>query len=168
MKKAFTLVEVMVSIVLLGIMFTYIYGTINSVKKQNNHYIEKSNKIKKEAKILYLINMDIAQAIGTISVTNREKYDVVQFKTKNSIYDIIEPNVIYLVSKKDNALIRIESVNSLNFDNKDQLTRTFLYADVLMENTISFKALYESRFVTILLRGENIKPIVYKIPTVSR
>ncbi|WP_455756682.1 PulJ/GspJ family protein [Sulfurimonas sp.] len=165
-KKAFTLIEVLIAIVLLGLIFTFLYSTINSVKKQNNNYIQKSDSIKKEERIFVLFNLDITQIIGAVNITSGDKYDIVQFNTKNSIYEIINPLVIYLVSKKDNSLIRIESINALNFDNKDKLTETFLYADILTKDCISFKVAYRDGLVNLLFRAKNLKPMVLKIPTV--
>ncbi|MDF1875398.1 prepilin-type N-terminal cleavage/methylation domain-containing protein [Sulfurimonas sp. SAG-AH-194-I05] len=166
-KNAFTLVEVMVSIVLLGLIFTFLYSTINSVKKQNNHYIAKSDTIKHEERIFVLFNLDITQIIGNISVTSGIRYDIIQFQTRNSIYGIIEPQLIYLVSKKDNALVRIESLKGFDLYNKDQLTREFIYGDILTTDCISFKVSHKDGIVSLLFRAKNLKPMVLKIPTVS-
>mgnify|MGYP002631013708 CR=1 FL=1 len=166
-KKAFTLVEVMVSIVLLGLIFTFLYGTINSIKQQNNHYIEKSDFIETEERIFTLFNLDITQIIGPLNITIGDRFDVMQFKTKNSIYGIIEPSVIYLVSKKDNALIRVESLSYFDLYNKDQLTKEFIYGDILSTECISFKVGYKDGLVSLLFRAKNLKPMVFKIPTVS-
>lgn len=166
-KRAFTLVEVMVSIVLLGLIFTYLSSTINSVKQQNNHYIEKSDLLQKEKDIFLLINLDIAQAIGEVSISKQGRYDLIQLKSKNSLYQIIEPNITYFISKKDNALIRVESLATFDFKDKDQLSRTFLYADILADNIQSFKAGSKDGLINILFRAKNIKPMVFKVPTVS-
>jgi len=119
-KSAFTLIEVLISVVLLGIIFTYLYSTINSVKKQNMHYIDKSELIIKETQLFRLFNLDITEIIGGVNISNHGRYDVVQFKTKNSIYGIIEPTVLYFVSKKENSLIRVESMEGFDLYNKDQ------------------------------------------------
>ena len=167
LKKSFTLVEVIISIVLLGIMFTYLYSTINSTKKQNNNYIEKSEIIKNEKQIYRLFNLDFAQIIGAVKITHSKKYDVLEFKTKNSIYQIIEPTVTYFVSKKDNALIRVESLAPFKFDLKEEIDKVFLYADVLVIDCISFKASHKDGFISILFRSNSLRPMVLKIPTIS-
>lgn len=166
-KSAFTLVEVLISVLLLGIIFTYLYSTINSVKQQNNHYLEKTKTLKKEKQLFTLFSLDFAQALGSISISQTLKYDIVNFKTKNSLYEIIEPHVTYFVSKKENTLIRIESIGDLNFDNKDQIVKTFMYGDILEHNCTSFKALYENGFINLMMRSQNLKPMVLKIPTVG-
>ena len=167
LKKAFTLIEVLVSIVLLGIMFTYVYTILNSVKTQNNRYLEKADTIQKEQKIFNLLSLDIAKSIGKISISHGSRYDLISFTTQNSIYEIINPNILYFVSKKDNALIRVESLEPLKLDNKEQIVHTFLYADILTTHTISFKASQDDNFVTVMLRSPSLKPMVLQIPTMN-
>ncbi|MEA1956666.1 MAG: prepilin-type N-terminal cleavage/methylation domain-containing protein [Campylobacterota bacterium] len=167
-KKAFTLIEVLISIVLLGIIFTYLYGTINSLKQQNNPYLEKSDLIKEEQKIFKLINLDFIHLIGKVTISHKQNYDIVHFKTKNSIYQIIEPNVSYFVSKKDNSLIRIETLEPFDFSSKSEVSEIFLYADIISEDCISFKVTTKNNFVNVLFRTKKLKPMVLKIPTISK
>ncbi|MBL0707962.1 MAG: type II secretion system protein [Sulfurimonas sp.] len=166
-RKAFTLVEVMVSIVLLGLIFTFLYSTINSVKKRNANYLEKSEIIKKEERIFVLFNLDFAQAMGKISITNGTRFDVVKFRTRHSIYGILEPHVVYLVSKKDKALVRLESLKSFDLDNKDQLSRVFMYGDIVVKDCVSFKISHKDSLINLLFRSKELKPMVLRIPTAS-
>jgi len=166
-RTAFTLIEVMVSIVLLGLIFTFVYSAINSMKQQNNHYISKSNEVEIQEKIFSLLNLDITQVIGGISISSGDRFDIIQFKTKNSIYQIVEPNVTYFVSKKDKALVRIESINGFNLFSKDDFIREFMFGDILTTECISFKVSYKEGLLNLLLRGKSIKPMILKIPTVS-
>jgi len=165
--KSFTLIEVIISVVILGILFTYLFSTINSTKMQNKSYIIKSDKIKNEKQIFRLLNLDLAQILGNVKITHTKKYDVLVFKTRNSIYQIIEPTVTYFVSKKDKALVRVESLEPFSFDIKEEVDKVFLYADVLSEDTVSFKALYKDGFISILFRSKNLRPMVLKLPTIS-
>jgi len=167
-KNAFTLIEVLISIVLLGIIFTYLYSVINSVKKENVRYIKKSDFIKQETQLFRLFDLDITQAVGKFNIINNGRFDIVQFKTKHSIYGIIEPTVLYFVSKKEDALIRVESLDGFALYDKDQLSKSFLYADILSVRCKSFKVLYtKAGFVNLMLRTKKLKPMVLKIPTVS-
>lgn len=164
-KTAFTLVEVLISILLLGIIFTYLYSTIDSLKLQNNHYIQKSESIQKEAKLFGMLNLDIAQA-RSVSISRSGRYDILNIKTKNSLYGMIDPNVIYFVSKKDSALIRVESLDGFDMNNKEQITSMFLYGDILFSECDSFKASdKDAGFVSVFIRNEDIKPMLLKIPT---
>ena len=166
-KEAFTLIEVLISIVLMAIMFVYLSSTINSVKVQNSNYLEKSDQVKVEEKIYRLLNLDLAQIIKKPNITHSKGYDLIKFETKNSLYGIINPNVVYLVSKKDTSLIRIESLGSLNLDTKEDISKIFLYADILVKECISFKVSNKGDFIGLLLRAKDLRPMVLKIPTIG-
>lgn len=167
-KSAFTLVEVLISILLLGIIFVYLYSTIDSLKLQNNHYIQKSDSIQDEMKIFRILNLDIAQA-KSVSVTRSGRFDILNLKTKNSLYGIIDPSVMYFVSKKDNALLRVESLDGFDMNNKDQITNMFLYSDILFNDCESFKASNkDAGFVSVLVRNKDIRPMLLKIPTIGK
>lgn len=167
-KNAFTLVEVLISILLLGIIFTYLYSTIDSLKLQNMHYLKKSESIEQEKKLFSMINFDVAEA-SSVSVSRSGRYDILRLKTKNSLYGIIEPNVMYFVSKKENALIRVESLDGFDMNSKEQITEMFLYGDIVLSECESFKASDKDvGFVSLLLRGSDIKPMLLKIPTIEK
>ena len=106
--------------------------------------------------------------IGGVKITHSKKYDVLEFKTINSIYQIIEPNITYFVSKKDNALVRVESLEPFKLDKKEEINKIFLYADILVPSSISFKASYKEGFLSILFRSKSLRPMVLKIPTITR
>ena len=165
---AFTLIEVLISIVLLGIIFSYLYSTINSMKKQNMPYLKKSAALHREIQIYKLLNLDISQVIGKVTVTNGDRYDMVSFETRNSIYDIIDPYVVYYVSKKENTFVRVESLKPFNFDKKEAVKNRFIYADLIAKECLSFKVSYKNEFMQILLRAKKLEPIVLKIPMITK
>ncbi len=166
-SKAFTLIEVLISIGLMGIMFIYLSSTVNSVKIQNAHYIGISDKVKTEKRIYRLFNLDLTQIIGKVKITNNTNFDIIEFQSKNSIYGIIYPTIYYLVSKKENALIRIESLDAFKFDNKEDISNIFLYADILAKDCISFKVYFKKGFIGLLFRAKDLRPMVLQIPTIS-
>ena len=79
--KAFTLIEVMISIVLLGLIFTYLYGTINSMKQQNKPYISKSDNMHHQRKVYQLFYLDISRIVGGVAISVGSSYDRISFKT---------------------------------------------------------------------------------------
>ena len=166
-SRAFTLIEVLISIGLMGIMFIYLSSTVNSVKQQNSHYIEISDKVKVEERIYRLFNLDLAQIVGKVKITNSNGFDLIEFRSKNSIYGIIRPTIYYLVSKKENTLIRVESVKSFKFDSKDDISNIFMYGDILAKDCISFKVYFKKGFIGLLFRAKDLRPMVLQIPTIS-
>jgi len=165
--KSFTLVEILISIAILGIIFTFLFQTTNTTKKLNQQYIDKSKQVLKESVIFNTLMLDISQSIGAISVIYGKKYDTVRLRSKNSVYGIIEPYVTYFVSKKDFALIRTESLNKYDLYNKTEFYKEYIYGDILLKEVGSFKLLSKKGFVNVLLRSKNIRPIVIRTPKVE-
>ena len=166
-KRAFTLVEVLVSVAILAILFTFLSNTISFTKKLNKPYIQKADEIYKQSKVFKILVKDFSQAIGVANITYGKRFDTVKIKTKNSIYNIIEPNVTYFVSKKDNTLIRTESLESYDLDLKNDIEKVFIYGDVLTENVKSFKVFFNTKFFNLLLRVNDNNPIVLKLERVE-
>ncbi len=166
-KNAFTLVEVMVSITLLGILFGYLFEITNTTKKLNKPYLDKSKKIVKESLVFKTLVRDFSQVDGGIDIEYGKKYDIARFKTKNSIYGIISPYVTYLVSKKELTLIRTESLQKYDLSKTDDITNKFIYGDILVSDTISFKVHQNKDFYSIMLRAKEFNPMVVKLPKIK-
>jgi len=166
-KKSFTLVEVLVSISILGIIFTFLFETTNTTKQQNQHYIKKANGIYSESKIFKTFINDFSQVIGAASVIYGKKYDIVRFKTKNSVHNIIEPYVTYFVSKKNLALIRTESLEKYDLYKKEDIYKEYIYSDILVQDTKSFKVFFKNDFFNVMLRTKELSPFVLKLPKVK-
>jgi prepilin-type N-terminal cleavage/methylation domain-containing protein len=140
-NKAFTLIEVVVSIVLLGLIMTFLYGAINNVSLSNNIVKDKQEKIVEYSKEINLLKEDIFNAYD-INIISTGKYNVVFLETDNSLHGIDKPFVIWYVSTYHNALVRLESSEVITLPlayTKDQL----VYIDKIMDGIEKFK-LYKS------------------------
>src|SRR5665648_142799 len=107
-RKAFTLLEVLISIALLGIILLALYSSVEMLQDSNKHllgYLEKSKKITKSTKVLYL---DILSSDGNISIEKDEFPRLCMEETKNSLYALPAAKVCWVVLKKQNTLARIE------------------------------------------------------------
>jgi len=165
--RGFTLVEVLVSIAILGVLFTFLSNTIGTTKKLNEPYLKNANNIYNESKVFKLMVRDFSQTVGAPAIIYGKKYDIVRFQTKNSIYNIIEPYVTYLVSKKNLSLIRTESLEKYDIYKKDDIYKEFIYGDILATKTNSFKVFFENKYFNILFRAKDINPIVLKLQKVQ-
>ena len=166
-KKSFTLVEVLVSIAILGIIFTFLFQTTNTTKQNNQHYIKKANNIYSESMIFKTLMHDFSQTIGSAAIIYGKKYDIVRLKTRNSVHGIIEPYVTYFVSKKDLALVRTESLEKYDLYKKEDIYKEYIYGDILVQDTKSFKVFFKDDFFNILLRTKDLSPFVLKLPKVQ-
>jgi len=109
--KAFTLLEVLISIGLLGIIIVALFSTVSTMKDSNRQllgYLQKAKKITKATKVLYL---DIISSDGNITIKKDEFSRLCMEETKNSLYALSLAKVCWLVLKKDNTLVRVEGNN---------------------------------------------------------
>jgi prepilin-type N-terminal cleavage/methylation domain-containing protein len=123
MRRAFTLIEVFVSITILSIMMMFLYKSYASLNSSNNFYkkeliIIKDAFIKK--KVIYL-DFSLALQEKTKILNQETKEDVVFLQSSNSIHRRYNPYIAYIV--KDYKLYRLESIKEfkeypLNFDSE--------------------------------------------------
>ena len=115
MKKSFTLIEILLSLIILSILFLAMNNIIASLKSAsnvlNNYYFkQKQNEILIKTLYADIIN---ATSIKIIHSKNSD-YDRLYLITSNSLYDLIEPYVLWYVSRNKNTLIRVESPFKIN------------------------------------------------------
>lgn len=111
-SKAFTLVEVLISITLLSLVLMALYKSADILRDSNLHlfkHLEKSSNTLKGSKTLY---MDLMHAEDNISIVTEEKlHRLIIEHTTHSLYGQGAAKVTWLVAKEDNALLRVEGGN---------------------------------------------------------
>ena len=108
MRKAFTLIELMISIVILSIIMLFLYKSYSALNHSNRTLKEETLKIQKYEllkKTLYL-DFSLAQEIKIINQDKKE--DVVFMQSKNSVHKRYNPYIAYIF--KDKKLYRLESL----------------------------------------------------------
>jgi len=136
MRKAFTLIEVLVSILLLALITLFVSSSILQTKKNNNLFekiVIKDNKIDIITGTLY---KDLYELIDVSSIGTKQ-YSVLSLKTKNSIYDIADPYVVWLVLKDKNTLVRLESARKINLPLKEEDMK-YVFVDIVDRDCKNF------------------------------
>ncbi len=162
MKRAFTLVEMLISIMLTAIVFTYIYATLNDVKKSQARYMESADTVTSGQKIFSLLSKDLTQLRKPPKIVHEAGFDRISFTTDNTVYGIARPWVHYYISSNSRALIRIEATAPIDFFNTNYIgdaNGTYFFADKLAEGCDSFRAAERGGRMDIILKCENVAPI---------
>ena len=135
-RGAFTLIEVLISITLLSLVLMALYRSSDILRRSNKHlygHLEKSSKSIKGNRVLY---MDLLQGDDNISINSENKFHQITInKTSNSLYGQSSAKVSWLVSKKENTLLRIEG-SSYELPLKQD---TYVEIDPIVKNVELFK-----------------------------
>ncbi|MDR3346400.1 MAG: prepilin-type N-terminal cleavage/methylation domain-containing protein [Campylobacteraceae bacterium] len=144
MKRAFTLIEVIISIAIFALIALYMYQAINTVQKSNDINTKHYEADKNEQKIIKLFYNDLFAQVNVSAQANIIKgddFDVFYLHSRNSLHAMYNPQITYFV--KDNTLYRIES--------KEQETIPLTYDSVervkvdRLVNNVSVFRIYESK-----------------------
>ena len=110
MKRAFTLIEIVISIFLTLLIVTFLYKSLAHQSLFNKLLSKKSSQQEKFFKITQLLFKDFNEAENIKIERGFEKsFYRIYLRTNNSLYQIPKPFVLYFVHKEDNTLVRLES-----------------------------------------------------------
>lgn len=107
-RKAFTLIEVLISIALMGLILVPLFSVVEMMRNSNDqllHSLEKSTQITKATKVLFL---DIMSSDGNFTIKKDEMTRFCMEETSNSLYGLSSAKVCWLVLKEKNTLVRAE------------------------------------------------------------
>ena len=109
-KTAFTLIELIISIVILSILMLFLYKSYAGLNKSNMIFSEEVEKITKGQLLKKTIYLDFSSAISkSVSILDQnQREDIVFLQTTNSVHKRINPYVAYIVN--DKILYRLESL----------------------------------------------------------
>jgi type II secretory pathway pseudopilin PulG len=156
MKKSFTLIELLISVVILLIIVFVLSGVVKNLNLTKNILTQNLNREHYKKLALKVLYYDILDA-NSITLSQIKNYTVVKMKTTNSLYGIPRPYVVWYVSKKNNALMRMEMPKKIIFLGN----AVNYYLDKFSQNVKIFKVYkkFDRYFVYI----DNGKPIYFEM-----
>ena len=163
-RKAFTLLEVLISIALLGIILPALYKSVEMLQDSNQHlfeYLEKSKKITRATQTLYL---DILSSDGNITIKKDEFSRLCMEQTKNSLYALPVAKVCWVVLKRNDTLVRIEgNAYKLPLGSEERVE-----INPIMKGVELFDVYHEKDKVLVLLQQQAKEPISFMVQGVSK
>lgn len=161
-KKAFTLIEVLISVTILVLIFIFLYGQFNLAQKSTQKTTTVEVATTKRAKIIELLYNDFLSS-ENITATSGKKYDkfIQPFTTEHSLYGIKNPYVKYVVitSQEGNSLLRLES-NNKDVDIRN--ANSNFYIDTVVKKIDYFKVIVTTQYIEFFLKADGMKDIYFK------
>ena len=163
--KAFTLLEVIISITLFSIILLFMYKTLDMTNFSNKIFEDKIEKNMLQNSVKQIIVEDILEASSILNIDNTAEFSLLEIQSNNMYHDVFYKYIYYLVSREKN-LLRIESLNKINFKNFTHESLENTYVDLLLKNIEIFslatfsKNYSKNNAVTILLKQKNTKEIL--------
>ncbi|MFA6196182.1 MAG: type II secretion system protein [Sulfurimonas sp.] len=115
MKRAFTLIELLISITILSIMMLFLYKSYASLNHSNSFYKKEVQQIKDQQLLKKVLFLDFSLVLGQSATILNEntKENAVLMQSSNSLHNRYNPYIAYIV--KDFKLYRLESLKRLSY-----------------------------------------------------
>ena len=163
-RRAFTLIEVLISIVLLGLIIPALYKSVEVLQQSNKSLYAYLTQSEKEAKAIHTLYLDIASSDGNITI-NKDTFDRLCLnRTQNSLYGLPSPKVCWAVFKEGHELVRMEGYGyRLPLGEDDQVE-----ADVVMRQLELFDIYWKRGNVVVMIHQTNKDPISFMVQGITK
>ena len=166
-RRAFTLIEVLISLALLSLVLLALYKSVGMLRDSNRqlfHHLEKAGREKMGTETLFL---DIAGSDGNLTIIGNEFSRLCLENSVNSLYGLSVAKICWVIGKKDNKLFRSEGNNYiLPLQSDDRVA-----VDVVLEDVDLFRVYRKKSEVLVMLRqkGKNsISFLVHGVPEIIK
>jgi len=163
-RRAFTLIEVLISILLLGIIMVALFSVVSMMRDSNEHlysYLQKAKKVTQSTKVLYL---DIIASDGNITITKDEQSRLCMEETGNSLYGLSLAKVCWLVLKKDDTLVRVEG-NGYHLPTRFEER---VEVDPVIKHIELFDVYHQKDKVVVLIKEKHKEPISFMVQGITK
>lgn len=152
MKKAFTLIELIIAIAIFSIIIVYLYQAIYTTKKsiliyENMH--QKTQTIDRVKNLFYNDIFNQTDPYANTSVITKDKFSTYYLRSNNSLFALSSPFIAYKVI--NSKLYRFESVAPfnlpLNEKNQNKIKLNVIATNVTHFTIYSYK---NSRIIDII------------------
>lgn len=163
-RSAFTLIELVISIALFGLITVFMFGTIDELRKQQNFYQKKERSIGRQNTVLSLLRTDLYRPVSlTLTPTQSKDFDLLFITGSNhSLYGIDRPYVVWVVFKADHALVRLESAVPITLPLRPEALY-LTHSDTIQTQTELFRLYDSPRSRFVYVQFEHQSPLFAEI-----
>ena len=111
MRKAFTLIEVLIATMLLAIVLTGLYSVLDTQRRSVKVIKENLDRSIEQDRAIMVLYQDILKSDGNITLKKSERDTICMESTQNSLYGLDVAKVCWLVLKDGDSLARVEGNN---------------------------------------------------------
>lgn len=163
-RRAFTLIEVLISILLLGIIMRALFPVVTMMRESNEQlkgYLDEAKKVTQSTKVLYL---DILGSDGNLTLTKDEQSRLCIEQTNNSLYGLSLAKVCWLILKKENTLVRVEG-NGYRLPTRYE---DRVEVDPVIKHIELFDVYHQKDKVIVFLKEEHKEPISFMLQGITK
>ena len=107
-RRAFTLIEVLISTLLLSIVLTGLYSVLDTQRRSVKIIKNSLDRSLEQDRAIMVLYNDILKSDGNITIKKSERDTICINATQNSLYGLDVAKVCWLVLKDGDSLARIE------------------------------------------------------------
>lgn len=108
MKKGFTLIELLLSLLLTMMIIYFSYNFLAEAKTKSGWGDKVDMRYSKKRSIYELLRNDILYSSSN-QILGGKNFSILKLRTKNSLHDMENPYVVWIVLRESNELVRLES-----------------------------------------------------------
>ena len=160
-RNGFTLIELVVSIALFGLITVFLFGVIDELRKQQTFFQQKEVVIEKKNQIVSLLRTDFDRVQSlTVSPSISKDFDSISITGSNrSLYGIDRPYVKWVVLKSDNTLVRLESSSLITIPIAPEALYS-IHSDRVAKQCELFRMYDSPKHRMLYLKVQNQSPLI--------
>jgi prepilin-type N-terminal cleavage/methylation domain-containing protein len=163
-RGAFTLIEVLIAIALMGLILPALYQTVDLLRDSNTHLWEYLQKSKKEVQATQTFYLDIASSDGNLTITQGEFDRLCMEQTMNSLYGLPAAKVCWVVLKDKHTLVRVEGIAyHLPVGMEERVE-----VDPVMQDITLFDVYWQNDKVLVLLQQRSKEPVTFMLQGITK
>jgi prepilin-type N-terminal cleavage/methylation domain-containing protein len=163
-NKAFTLLEVLISIALMGIVLVALFSSVDILQDSNQQLSKQLEKTKKVTQATQVLYMDILSSDGNLTIIKDEFTRLCMESTANTLYALPRAKVCWVVMKENNSLVRVEGTEyTLPTGSEERVE-----VDTVIQNVELFDVYHNKDKVLVVLKEKSKEAIKFMLQGITK